>query len=477
MRLDAIDTIRNQYYTALEMLAKRMLGEPYNFHRIQGQIKPETLQHSGYIWNNIIEECISQFNKNGSYSCATVAANMEISFKIPDEDKGMYSGQFLTNYMINQLFGYSLEFSETDLVTAYAYFVEAHGRYVETQIASQVGNWLLEGYSALETVAMADKMRREKSIAASVKGTDGREEFEAELFASMEGKIFDHPIKPFLRSMREKTYFYEPEDYIVVAMLTGAGKSYYALNQMYYSASQGHPCLYVNLENSPKSVQKRLWQMHIGEGFKRDFSYLTMQEMKQYKEAWEHVKELPIRSVNPGRNLENVVSVIREERYERGIELAVIDYAQLMNVRGYRGGRNYELGAISATLRALNLELKIPIMVMAQVLKDVWNKPERRAGIFDIKDCSEFAFDATIVELPYRPECVKIENNPDGNPYPKGYADIHRGKGRESGTALYGCQFDWIRGFHDLPVVDEFERYNPMAGITRPAFDDFETPF
>lgn len=477
MRLDAIDTIRNQYYTALEMLAKRMLGEPYNFHRIQGQIKPETLQHSGYIWNNIIEECISQFNKNGSYSCATVAANMEISFKIPDEDKGMYSGQFLTNYMINQLFGYSLEFSETDLVTAYAYFVEAHGRYVETQIASQVGNWLLEGYSALETVAMADKMRREKSIAASVKGTDGREEFEAELFASMEGKIFDHPIKPFLRSMREKTYFYEPEDYIVVAMLTGAGKSYYALNQMYYSASQGHPCLYVNLENSPKSVQKRLWQMHIGEGFKRDFSYLTMQEMKQYKEAWEHVKELPIRSVNPGRNLENVVSVIREERYERGIELAVIDYAQLMNVRGYRGGRNYELGAISATLRALNLELKIPIMVMAQVLKEVWNKPERRAGIFDIKDCSEFAFDATIVELPYRPECVKIENNPDGNPYPKGYADIHRGKGRESGTALYGCQFDWIRGFHDLPVVDEFERYNPMAGITRPAFDDFETPF
>ena len=477
MRLDAIDTIRNQYYTALEMLAKRMLGEPYNFHRIQGQIKPETLQHSGYIWNNIIEECISQFNKNGSYSCATVAANMEISFKIPDEDKGMYSGQFLTNYMINQLFGYSLEFSETDLVTAYAYFVEAHGRYVETQIASQVGNWLLEGYSALETVAMADKMRREKSIAASVKGTDGRHEFEAELFASMEGKIFDHPIKPFLRSMREKTYFYEPEDYIVVAMLTGAGKSYYALNQMYYSASQGHPCLYVNLENSPKSVQKRLWQMHIGEGFKRDFSYLTMQEMKQYKEAWEHVKELPIRSVNPGRNLENVVSVIREERYERGIGLAVIDYAQLMNVRGYRGGRNYELGAISATLRALNLELKIPIMVMAQVLKEVWNKPERRAGIFDIKDCSEFAFDATIVELPYRPECVKIENNPDGNPYPKGYADIHRGKGRESGTALYGCQFDWIRGFHDLPVVDEFERYNPMAGITRPAFDDFETPF
>ena len=213
MRLDAIDTIRNQYYTALEMLAKRMLGEPYNFHRIQGQIKPETLQHSGYIWNNIIEECISQFNKNGSYSCATVAANMEISFKIPDEDKGMYSGQFLTNYMINQLFGYSLEFSETDLVTAYAYFVEAHGRYVETQIASQVGNWLLEGYSALETVAMADKMRREKSIAASVKGTDGREEFEAELFASMEGKIFDHPIKPFLRSMREKTYSYEPADY------------------------------------------------------------------------------------------------------------------------------------------------------------------------------------------------------------------------------------------------------------------------
>jgi replicative DNA helicase len=148
-----------------------------------------------------------------------------------------------------------------------------------------------------------------------------------------------------------------------------------------------------------------------------------------------------------------------------------------MLLRGHKGGRNYELAEISATLRALNLELKIPIMVMAQVLKDVWNKPERRAGIFDIKDCSEFAFDATIVELPYRPEYVKIENDPDGNPYPKGYADIHRGKGRESGPGGWVCQFDWIRGFHDLPVVDEFERYNPMAGITRPAFDDQDIPF
>lgn len=477
MRLDAIETIRSQYYSALEMLAKRMLGEPYNFHRIQGQIKPGILPHPGFQWNDIIEECILQFDRNGSYSCATIAANLKIGFDIPDEDKERYTPQFLTNYMINQLYGYSLEFSETDLPTAYAYFLDAYGRYVETQIASSVGNWLLDGYSALETVSMADKMRREKSIAASVKGSDGRQEFEAELFASMEGKIFDHPIKPFLRSMREKTYFYEPEDYIVVAMLTGAGKSYYALNQMYYSASQGHPCLYVNLENSPKSVQKRLWQMHIGEGFKRDFSYLTMQEMKQYKEAWEHVKELPIRSVNPGRNLENVVSVIREERYERGIGLAAIDYAQLMKVRGHKGGRNYELAEISATLRALNLELKIPIMIMAQVLKDVWNQPGHRASMYHVKDCSEFAFDATVVELPYRPEYVKIENDPDGNPYPKGYADIHRAKGRDTGTGVYVCQFDWIRGFHDLPVVDEFERYNPMAGITRPAFDDQDIPF
>ena len=458
MTSNAIQTIFNQYQTSVEMLAKRMLGEPYNFHRIQGFVQKESIRPSHGIWQHIILECIDQYSRNASYSSATVAASINPEY-------------------IGEYYNYSLEHSEMDLPTAYAYFLDAYGRYVETQIASSVGNWLLDGYSALETVSMADKMRREKSIAASVKGSDGRHEFETELFASMEGKIFDHPIKPFLRSMREKTYFYEPEDYIVVAMLTGAGKSYYALNQMYYSASQGHPCLYVNLENAPKSVQKRLWQMHIGEGFKRDFSYLTMQEMKQYKEAWEHVKELPIRSVNPGRNLENVVSVIREERYERGIELAVVDYAQLMKVRGHKGGRNYELAEISATLRALNLELKIPIMVMAQVLKDVWNKPERRAGIFDIKDCSEFSFDATIVELPYRPEHVKIENGPNGNPYPKAYADIHRGKGRDTGTGVYVCQFDWIRGFHDLPVVDEFERYNPMAGITRPAFDDQDIPF
>ena len=144
MRLDAIDTIRNQYYTALEMLAKRMLGEPYNFHRIQGQIKPRILPHPGFQWNDIIEECILQFDRNGSYSCATIAANLKIGFDIPDEDKERYTPQFLTNYMINQLYGYSLEFSETDLPTAYAYFLDAYGRFVETQIASSlaIGCWM-----------------------------------------------------------------------------------------------------------------------------------------------------------------------------------------------------------------------------------------------------------------------------------------------------------------------------------------------
>ena len=203
MTADAIQTIFNQYQTSVEMLAKRMLGEPYNFHRIQGFVQKESIRPSHGIWQHIILECIDQYSRNASYSSATVAASINPEY-------------------IGEYYNYSLEHSEMDLPTAYAYFLDAYGRFVETQIASSVGNWLLDGYSALETVSMADKMRREKSIAAaSVKGSDGRHEFEAELFASMEGKIFDHPIKPFLRSMREKTYFYEPEDYIVTGKQIG----------------------------------------------------------------------------------------------------------------------------------------------------------------------------------------------------------------------------------------------------------------
>lgn len=455
--------------TALEMLAKRVLGEPYNMHRISDQIRPEMLQrivHADYA--EIIGECLKQFKKTGSYSASTVAVSLSRD--------------------VGELQSLSMEESGMDLVTAFDFFFESYCRYSETEIMQHQTNWLLDGDTNTEIIAKAEKMRREKGMGARVHHSDGRAEFEQALFSSFEGIVYDYPIKPFLNSLRSQVPFFRPGDYIVVAMLSGGGKSYFAMNQILYSANQNIPSLYINLENAPMDVQERLWQMYCDTKFESDFSKMPIDEMMKLKSAWEKVKELPIKSVNPGPFLHNIISEIRQHKYERGIELAVIDYAQLVYINGYKSGRVTELTEISAKFRALSLELEIPVMVLAQVKQEVMQRPDKRAFMYDIADCKNFTQDASLILLPYRPDYVNVLDREIGpgviEAYPEGYADIFVGKGRRTGRLGAECRFNHIKGFHDVPSVFE-ERilqnavpdWSPKIGMPATRSEPLDVPF
>ena len=154
-----------------------------------------------------------------------------------------------------------------------------------------------------------------------------------------------------------------------------------------------------------------------------------------------------------------MLSTIRHEWNDRGIGLAVIDYAQLINIPGYKGARNYELGEVSAEFRALALDLKIPVMVLAQLKQEVMKYGDRRGGLYDIKDCANFAQDATFVHVLHRPNEVLREG--EVSEYNDNDADVTNVKGRETGRAQVKCLFDPVRGFCDidtdlppLPPVD-----------------------
>jgi len=453
--------------TALEMLAKRVLGEPYNMHRVEDQIKKEMLPPG--VWSEIITECLKQFKKTGSYSASTVAVSLSRD--------------------VGELQGFSMEESGMDLVTAFDFFFDSYCRYSETEIMQHQTNWLLDGDTNTEIIAKAEKMRREKGMGARVHHSDGREEFEQELYSSFEGIVYDYPVKPFLESLRSQIPFFEPGEYVVVAMLSGGGKSYFSVGQLLYSANQNIPSLLINLEKAPKNTQKRMWQMECNMQFQRNFSGMDIQEMMKLKAAWERIKALPVRVVNPGPYLHNIVSEIRRHRYERGIEFAVVDYAQLVYINGYKGGRVNELTEISAMFRALSLELGIPIIVLAQVKQEVMQRPDKRAFMYDVADCKNFTQDASLILLPYRPDYVNVFDRETGpgviESYPEGYADVYVGKGSEYGRLGAECRFNHIKGFYDVPSVFE-ERimqnavpdWNPTAVITANRKEDDETiPF
>lgn len=446
--------------TATRMLAAAALNQPYSFFQIAPQLRPAMMESAGYgaEWGKVLAECKAQHEKHGQYTPRSVG-----------------------NVLGSDLSGVALEGADMELRFAFDLFFEQWGKVTEVKVHDSYYRWLSEGRTSEDISALSHQMRRDAGLFREGMESDGEAEFEHEMFESFEGRIQQPTVAPPISSLRRLISGYKPGDYIVVAALSGVGKSFYALNHIAHLAFADVPCTYVNLENIPKDVRQILFQMLTGREYSLEGNArLPIEQMSEMREKWGALKKMPFRSVNPGRSLPAILAFIRQERQERGIQFAVVDYAQLISIPGYKGPRNYELAEVSAALRCLALELNIPIMVMAQMKQEVWLRGDKRGSMYDVRDCANFAQDATHVQLLYRPSYFKIDSDECGQPYPPGYADIHNAKGRSTGTAIADCTFSHVKGFFDqdgfgdtAPAIPPF---NPAAGFSARRNEE-ENPF
>lgn len=441
--------IRKKYIDALEILACRSLAEPYTFHQVAALCSPAMFD-TETVFARIMKSALKQYAKSATFSPQTIGQDI--------------------GEPIDIVSAYGMRHIETDLSLSLDWFYQVYGQYVEATISDYVPGWIMRGLTSEQIRIEAEKMRGKMGLRSRHSGDDGIASFEQRLILALDGVSIDYPVKHYLAAFRQEVPFFEPTDYVCTAALSGVGKTYDAVNMLHYNSLRGVKGLYINLEMDPGNLIKRMWQIESGERFQFKLQGPDAITARRI-EALERVKKLPFKTINPGQQLPNVVSAIRQHWNEYGTQYAIIDYVQLMNVPGYKGGRNYELGEISATLRSLALELKIPIFAMAQLGKHVIDRADKRGGAYDIKDSANFTQDCVFVNLLYRPECFKIKEAPDGQYYPEGYADIHTAKGRETGEGITECRFDPIHGFHDISVPE----FQPSAGIV--ANRSEEVPF
>ncbi len=95
---------------------------------------------------------------------------------------------------------------------------------------------------------------------------------------------------------------------------------------------------------------------------------------------------------------------------DKGLDLIVVDYLGLMHADGKTENRQLEVSEISRSLKAIALELKVPLIACAQLSRASTTRDNKRPALSDLRDSGSIEQDADVVmfihrEGYYDPEC------------------------------------------------------------------------
>ena len=99
----------------------------------------------------------------------------------------------------------------------------------------------------------------------------------------------------------------------------------------------------------------------------------------------------------------------RQLKMDKGLDLVVVDYLGLMRADGKNENRQLEVSEISRQLKAIALELKVPVVACAQLSRANKDRPDKRPMLSDLRDSGSIEQDADVVMFLHREEYYNKE--------------------------------------------------------------------
>ena len=97
----------------------------------------------------------------------------------------------------------------------------------------------------------------------------------------------------------------------------------------------------------------------------------------------------------------------RRLQAEKGLELVIVDYLQLMAPKGHSESMVQQITEISRSLKALARELDVPVLAISQLSRAIENRPNKKPQLSDLRDSGAIEQDADVVMFIHREDRVK----------------------------------------------------------------------
>ncbi len=238
--------------------------------------------------------------------------------------------------------------------------------------------------------------------------------------------------------------FHEGE-LIILAARPGMGKTAFALNIATNAAMRTNKAIAVfNLEMPAESLVDRMISAVGGiDSSKIQVGMMNQNDWKRYNEARSQLENTNIYIED---NMTITAAEIRAKcrrltQKKEGLGLVIIDYLQLITSGGRRpDSRQQEVSEISRSLKTLAMELKVPVIALAQLSRNTEKRENNEPMLTDLRESGSIEQDADLVIFINRPDYYKTKEELDKQE--NVLADIIIAKHRKGATGKFKALFE-----------------------------------
>ncbi len=265
----------------------------------------------------------------------------------------------------------------------------------------------------------------------------------------------------------------QSSDLVILAGRPGMGKTALATNIAYNVAkawagevrADGHTATvnggiigFFSLEMSAEQLATRIISEQTGiPSTKIRRGAIDEGDFEKIKDISIQLQSLPFYvDETGGLSIGQLAARARRLKRQRGLDLLVIDYIQLLQGSSRRSSENrvQEITEITTRLKALAKELNVPILALSQLSRQVEAREDKRPQLSDLRESGSIEQDADVVLFVFREEYYHQMRKPmesnrekfdewlaEGNRV-EGKAEVIIGKQRHGPTGTVELQFD-----------------------------------
>jgi replicative DNA helicase len=187
---------------------------------------------------------------------------------------------------------------------------------------------------------------------------------------------------------------------ITVAARPGVGKSALCTQIARFAAQRGYRPAVFSLEmGSDEILHRMICGMAGVDCHAFQVGAISGQQRTMVNRAARELCELPIKfDDRAGNTIPSIHAALRKMQAKEGVDLAIIDYLQLLKSVGKYGKREEEVAEMSRGIKLLAKEFQIPILVAAQFNREP-EKERREPRISDIRESGAIEQDSDQVWL------------------------------------------------------------------------------